>query len=111
MQSLQVGHLLNHHRWTYYIFSSKTNNYKFLAIVSHPIQRKIPCGWDAIIYYFVKNYYHIKDLKLECRRVTGNKKSTIGGLRLGTLFMVLVTLHGDIPIAYGYYSYMVPHYC
>ena len=36
----------------------KANNYKLL--VSRPSQRKIPCRWAAIIYYFVKNYYHIK---------------------------------------------------
>ena len=37
----------------------KANNYEYL--VSRPSQRKIPCGRAAIIYYLVKNYYHIKD--------------------------------------------------
>ena len=39
--------------------TTKANSYKFL--VSRPSQRKIPCGWVAIIYYFIKNYFHIKD--------------------------------------------------
>ena len=39
--------------------TDKASNYKFL--VSRPSQRKIPCGRAAIIYYFVKSYYHIKD--------------------------------------------------
>ena len=40
-------------------YRNKANNYKFL--VSCSSQRKIPCRRVAIIYYFVKNYCHIKE--------------------------------------------------